>query len=99
MAYIKRPKKKDRRIADFRRKERHSIYNTTMWISLREWKRKKDPLCERCLGKGVVTAGEHVHHIKSFMEASDLIERERLAYDPDNLMTVCLCCHNELHKK
>lgn len=97
MAYINRPKKKDNRPRDFRRKERDEIYNTSLWMKLRRWQRSVHPLCQICEAEGKTVAGQHVHHVVSFMTADDPVERDALAYDPENLLTVCGRCHHRLH--
>lgn len=96
MAYINRPKKKTA-YRKGRRKSGSDIYNTRLWMQLRECKRRTSPLCEVCLAAGRLTPGAQVHHIVSFNEADDRAERERLGYDPDNVVTVCEQCHRELH--
>lgn len=60
------------------------------WTELSKRKRASDPLCERCLDNGKVTAASEVHHIRKIADRPDL----RL--DWDNLMSVCHECHREL---
>ena len=60
------------------------------WTELSKRKRANDPLCERCLGEGKVTAASEVHHIEKIADRPDL----RLAWD--NLMSVCHECHKVL---
>lgn len=79
--------------------ERRRIYATTRWRKLREWKMISDPLCEMCSQQGKVTPAEDVHHIKSFMSVDDKTERLRLAYDYNNLMSLCKVCHQMIHNK
>ncbi len=74
------------------------IYNSQRWRDLRAWKMTNDPLCEECDKKGRVTPTEDVHHEVSFMSTDDPVERNRLAYDYENLMSVCKECHAEKHK-
>ena len=95
MAWIKRPAKKRR--TDTQRRERMRIYNDARWRHLRESYRRRHPLCERCAEMGVITPGEDVHHIRSFMEGKDEWERQRLAFDEGNLRTLCKRCHREMH--
>ena len=95
MAWIYKPKK-DRR-NELNRRERIKIYNTQRWRDLRTWKMTNDPLCEECSKNNKVTAVEDVHHIISFMSTNDPIERSRLAFDYDNLMSICKECHAKKH--
>lgn len=79
--------------------QRKAVYNSTRWQKLRAWKAAASPLCERCLQHGHVVPAEDVHHIVSFMSTTDPIRRQALAYDPDNLMSLCKRCHQAIHSK
>ncbi|KAA6326447.1 hypothetical protein EZS27_024451 [termite gut metagenome] len=98
MPTIYKPQKKRnvRPLTD-RRAERQDIYNTIIWIKLRKAKIMEQPLCEVCLSNGIVKSAEHVHHIVSFMREKNPLKRKELAYDFDNLLSVCTNCHNEIH--
>lgn len=61
------------------------LRNSRRWRKVREIKISAHPLCEYC-----GAAGEQVHHI------AGLAERPDLAYDMDNLATVCTGCHAKL---
>lgn len=80
-------------------KERRRIYNTNRWKRLRNAKFAANPLCEMCLNEGKTTIAEDIHHIKSFMEGCDKWERESLAYDYDNLMSLCKVHHQKIHNQ
>lgn len=95
MAWIYKPKKNRRN--ELNRKERIKIYNTQRWRDLRAWKMTNDPLCEECLKNDKATAVEDVHHIVSFMSTDDPVERNRLAFDYNNLMSICKECHAKKH--
>ena len=97
MAYIERKKKATRRRSDVRAGARQEVYQSALWKKLRTQKLMETPLCEVCLLQDKVKGGDHVHHIVSFADAIDLTERDRLAYDPANLMTVCEECHGRIH--
>lgn len=79
--------------------DRRRIYNSEKWRKLRAWKFAKDPLCEICKKEGIVTPAEDVHHIISFMSAKDQAMRKYLAYDSENLMSLCKKCHQRVHNK
>lgn len=55
------------------------------------------PLCEECLKKGIVKAGENVHHKKSPFNGEDV--DWNLMLDYNNLETVCRECHADIHTK
>lgn len=82
-----------------RRKERQKIYNTSTWLKLRQNYLSQHPLCEECLKRGVIKSAKDIHHKISFMTTDDKAERERLAFDSDNLMALCRSCHCEKHNK
>lgn len=81
------------------RKERHEIYDTREWRKLRDAKLMLNPLCERCESMGILTPATEVHHIRSFMDTGNRLVRQRLAFDFDNLMSVCSDCHHALHRE
>ena len=56
-----------------------------------------NPLCEECEKRDRITPVDDVHHIVSFMSTDDPLERLRLAFDFDNLMSLCDECHAKKH--
>lgn len=97
MAYIEKKKKRQNRKGLVKVEERQKIYQSTLWRKMRLQQFSEHPLCQICEAEGKVKAGEHVHHVRSFVNAPNLVERDRLAYDPDNLMTLCEECHGKIH--
>lgn len=81
------------------RKERMSIYNTARWRELRVLKFKSNPLCEMCLKADRITPADDIHHIVSFMTTYDPVQRTFLAFDFDNLMSLCDRCHQAIHNR
>lgn len=79
--------------------ERRKIYNSERWRRLRAWKFASDPLCEMCLKEDKVVPAEDIHHIVSFMSTDDPEQRIFLAYDYENLMSLCKQCHQKVHNK
>lgn len=70
------------------------FYQTKEWRTLRAQKfASANGLCERCYAKGIICAGEEVHHKIPIEENWDL----RL--DIDNLILLCSECHNEQHDR
>lgn len=84
---------------DYYDKERRKIYQSERWRRLRAWKFACSPLCELCLKQGKTVPAEDIHHVVSFMTTDDYNQRMTLAYDYDNLMSLCKQCHQKLHNK
>lgn len=89
-------KKKENSLYD---EERRKIYKSARWRSLRAMKIAEQPLCEVCLKEGRTTIAEDVHHIQSFMSTDDPVRRRALAYDYENLMSICKMHHQMIHNK
>ena len=75
-----------------RRPERHKIYNTARWQKLRNYKKKRNPLCEECLRQGRLTPATLVDHIIPIEEGGP-------AFDLENLQSLCSACHNKKHSE
>lgn len=102
MPTINQPKKERKKYKtnnkSERRKLRQSMYNTPQWKSLTKWYKQHNPLCEMCAKKGKTTPVEAVHHIESpFIDGLTDEERWDRLLDIDNLMSVCVDCHLEIH--
>lgn len=95
MPWIDKPKRKYDNKPNI--DKRQEVYNTTLWKRMRIAKLRDFPLCEVCLLEGKTTLAEHVHHLRSFMTAKDIFERDELAFSSDNLCSVCHNCHNRIH--
>lgn len=72
-------------------------YNTTMWRRLRKARLIEHPLCEKCLEEGRVTPAETVHHVIPISQAGSKLEAMDIAFDSNNLMSLCRKCHEEIH--
>jgi len=55
------------------------------WRKAREWKLRRNPICEECLSRGEVVAASEVHHIVPLDEGG--------ANTLENLMSLCRRCH------
>lgn len=97
MPTITKPKKTYRNNRSILQEERARVYRTSRWRRLRELKLTNDPLCELCLEEGRTTPAEDVHHKTSFMSVTDPVQRNFLAYDYDNLQSLCKVCHQKIH--
>ena len=77
------------------RKLRQTAYQNKHWRKLRDTYLKEHPVCEECLKKGVVTAADDVHHIKSPFRGGEI--NYNLLLDYHNLESVCKECHGNIH--
>lgn len=94
----KEPKKQKTNNKSERRKERQRFYNTKVWKSLTKWYKMQHPLCEVCASKGKTTPVQAVHHLQSpFRDGLTEEEKWDLMLDIDNLQSVCVDCHLEIH--
>ena len=94
MPTIFKPKKKStykKNTVNHRR--RIAVYKTEMWKQMRHNQLTKEPLCCMCLAKGRTKAASDVHH---WIWLSEDIN---LAFNPDNLVSVCSSCHGAIHSK
>lgn len=75
------------------------IYNTPRWKRIRRWKIRNYPLCEKCLEKDPpkTTVAQEVHHKIPWATGSTPDDQEALAYDIENLQSVCIECHKSEH--
>ena len=74
------------------------LINSVKWQRLRRAKLGANPLCERCLEAGRVTAAAEVHHIVPVEFGGNMREKDGLAYDLHNLQSLCHACHVEVHR-
>jgi 5-methylcytosine-specific restriction protein A len=69
------------------------IYQDPRWRKLRAAKIAENPLCEICEKKGKTVLTQEVHHIRPFQTGATPAEVEILAFDLDNLQSLCTPCH------
>lgn len=76
------------------------IYQDIRWKKLRRWKRQRNPLCEDCLALDplVVTKMDEVHHIIPWQTGVTPEQQQDLAYDPDNIISLCIPHHKKRHQ-
>ena len=55
------------------------------------------PLCEACLYAGKITSAEDIHHKTTFIGANSETEMNDIAFDYDNLQSLCKEHHSLLH--
>lgn len=76
-----------------RRAEHHAFYDSKEWRELRAIKLAQNPVCEVCWEKGRLTMDKLlVHHVV------ELTQDYGLRLTLSNLQTVCVPCHNRIHK-
>ena len=97
MPQIYKPKKK-REYIDYnkKREKRQSVYNTGLWRDMRLAKLMQYPKCQICEIEGRITLADEVHHALSFLDVPE-DQMLAVAYDADNLVSVCKRCHSRCH--
>lgn len=98
MAQIFKPPKKKRIYNKHYVHVTHKYYNSNTWRKLRHAYLVEHPLCEECIKSGKVTPAEEVHHIKPISTGKTDLEMMSIAYDSNNLMSLCQSCHKKIHK-
>ena len=72
------------------------FYSSNEWKACRAaYKKSVGGLCERCLKKGLIVAGEIVHH-KNYINPDNVNDPEVLM-NFDNLELLCRDCHAQEH--
>lgn len=82
-----------------RDRDYNKLINTMRWRRLRHSKLSDQPLCERCLKEGRVTAASEVHHKVPVESSPTMSGKTSLMYDYANLMSICHECHVKEHKE
>ncbi len=103
MATINLNRKKRPRTNTSSKKEANLIcYSTARWKRLRQWKLMHSPLCEDCL-EGLwdqeerIEPAKEVHHEIPFMTGIDKYDKITLAFDSNNLRSLCIRHHHLRH--
>ena len=74
------------------------FYNSPAWKNTRsEYKKFRGGLCEVCWAKGIIKAGEIVHHKTELTPAN--INDADITLGWNNLQLVCRECHAEIHDR
>ena len=83
------------------------LLNSKRWMKVKRqvWQRASG-LCERCKRDGIaergvpyITPGVDCHHKIPVESAKTEQERERLAYDVNNIELLCIPCHIKTHQE
>jgi 5-methylcytosine-specific restriction protein A len=99
MPTIKLLKRKRDNVRTTRKGKYQEIYQDKRWKKLFTWKKKAFPLCERCESKGKVVPMDEVHHKIPFALGKTPEEIEELAFNWDNMESLCSSCHEKRHKE
>ena len=94
MPTLQKPSKQKSRT--FNRQDRQKIYQSAKWKKLRLAKLMADPLCELCLQNNKIVPAVDIHHKDSFLNYTGN-KRLDVAYNYNNLLSVCKECHSQLH--
>lgn len=74
--------------------EINKFYKTYKWKMKRKEILERDNYeCQHCKAEGLYSKAQCVHHIK------ELKYNPLLAFDNDNLISLCNTCHNKIHDK
>lgn len=74
------------------------FYNSKSWQYCRtEYKKSVGGLCERCKSKGLIVAGEIVHHKNKITPFN--INDPNVTLSWNNLELLCRDCHKKEHEK
>lgn len=93
MPTIKLLKRKRDSVTTQKKGKYQEVYQDKRWKKLRTAKMRSNPLCERCEKYSKVKPTEEVHHIVPHDINPDL------AFEWDNLMSVCVECHKILDRE
>lgn len=80
-------------------KDKAMIYNSKEWRELRIRKLRANPLCERCLEGDKIKSATCVHHIHPIEDSTSVEDMRRLAFDWNNLQSLCRECHHDIHRE
>ena len=81
---------KQQKQAQAQRRHNDPRYNTMRWQRLRDAYRTRNPLCERCVERGITKAVDMVHHIRPISKGGDM-------WAWYNLESICFECHGKAH--
>ena len=75
-----------------------AFYGSAQWKKCRKaYIQYRRGMCERCLGKGIITMGTEVHH--KIRLTPDNVNDASVSLNWDNLELLCKQCHDEAHHK
>src|SRR5690625_2439374 len=83
------------------KEQRMKFYKSKEWRKLRQFILERDNYeCQECKRKGYVTlTDESKHKTLDVDHIKELEDYPELAFEPDNLETLCIRCHNRKHNR
>lgn len=91
---LKPERVKSRVIVNQKHQASASFFNSTRWKSLRNLAlRRDDGICQECKRNGRMATGNQIDHIKPRSKFPEL------AYEIENLQTLCARCHNRKRRE
>lgn len=89
---VKKDKAESNRIYDKNIRKNANVYASKIWHRVRQVTLNRDNnLCLCCWSNNKIKYAALVHHI---VEVNEDVSK---AYDINNLISVCRCCHNDIH--
>ncbi len=67
-------------------------YKSKRWQKLRHQKLLLNPMCERCIKKGIYNSAYIIHHKEYITDKN--YEDDNVFFNIDNLESLCMTCHN-----
>lgn len=91
---------KKKRVTTLKKAIYQDIYQDRRWKKLRAWHVRNHPLCQDCseMDPPRVTAIQEVHHIIPWETGSTPAQQDDLAFDPDNIVSLCTHHHKKRHQ-
>ncbi len=82
-------------------KETMRFYKSRKWREIRQRVLERDNYeCQECKKQGIVKTIDHTKHKSLDVDhIKELDSNPHLAYDMDNLVTLCVSCHNKKHNR
>ena len=82
-------------------KETMKFYKSRKWRETRQRVLERDNYeCQECKKQGIVKTIDHTKHKSLDVDhIKELDSHPNLAYDMDNLVTLCVSCHNKKHNR
>jgi len=71
------------------------FYGSPAWKKCRKEYRERVKWCERCMKRGLMVAGEQVHHTTEL--TPETVKDPQIALNPDRLELLCRECHQAEH--
>lgn len=80
-----------------RDRQYNRLIHTGRWLRLRRDMLTAHPLCQRCEEEGRINAASEVHHVTPVETGLTPSDKERLMFNPTNLLALCHDCHVKVH--